>query len=116
MTRRAFEHDGAQGVVGWDEATATYFAQHETGEHELQDIAGTHLGQHTQLRSMLDELRDQVTVPDEVAAHLQRDAPIFTAPAIEEAQLRHNELTAELQRAAGRSNASPNPTTPGVQR
>jgi len=99
MSRHAFEHDGSRWVVGWDESTVTYFAQRENADRDLDDVTGTSIGQHTQVASLLGELRDQVTVPDDVRAQLEREAPAFTAAVVERAQTRVDELAGEVQRA-----------------
>jgi len=99
MSRHAFEHDGSQWIVGWDESTVTYFAQRENAERDLDDVTGKSFGQHTQVASLLDEIRDQVTVPEDVRAQLEREAPAFTAAAVQRAQTRVDELAGEVQRA-----------------
>jgi hypothetical protein len=100
MSRHTFEHDGARWIVGWDEATVTYFAQREAADRELTDVAGTSLGQHTTVASLLEQLHDTVEVPDELRAQLEREAPAFTAAAVQQPRLRVDELAADLQHAA----------------
>jgi hypothetical protein len=100
MSRHAFEQDGSHWVVGWDEPTVTYFAQRENADRDLDDVTGTTVGQHTHVSSLLNELDGQVTVPDEVRAQLEREAPAFTAAAVARAESRVDELAAELNRAA----------------
>ena len=100
MSRHEFEHDGGRWIVGWDEATVTYFAQREGTDRELTDVAGTSVGQHTTVASLLEQLHGTATVPDELRAQLEREAPAFTAAAVQQARLRVDELTADLQRAA----------------
>ncbi len=100
MSRHEFEHDGSRWCVGWDEATVTYFAQREGTDRELTDVAGTSVGQHTTVRSLLEQLHGAVEVPDELRAQLEREAPTFTAAAVQGARLRVDELAGDLQRAA----------------
>jgi hypothetical protein len=99
MSRHAFEQDGSRWVIGWDEPTVTYFAQRENAAQDLDNLTGTTLGQHTHLGSLLNELNGQVTVPDDVRAQLEREAPAFTTAAIARAESRVDELAAELNRA-----------------
>jgi hypothetical protein len=99
-SRHAFEQDGSHWVLGWDEPTVTYFAQRENTGQDLDDVTGTTVGQHTQVGSLLNELAGQVTVPDDVRAQLEREAPAFTAAAVARAESRVDELAAELNRAA----------------
>ena len=119
MSRHAFEHDGSRWFVGWDEPASTYFAQRENDDQDLDDVTGTSLGQHTQVASLVDELRDQVTVPDDVRAQLEAEAPAFAAASVERAQTRVDELAAEvaaeLQRAAQRPQRQ-SASTPGQER
>ena len=111
MSRHAFEHDGSRWFVGWDEPTSTYFAQRENADQDLDDVTGTSVGQHTRVASLVDELRAQVTVPDDVRAQLEAEAPAFATASVERAHTRVNELAAELQRAAERPQLQPAPTT-----
>ena len=100
MSRHTFEHGGARWFVGWDEPTVTYFAQREEPDRELTDVAGTSVGQHTTVASLLVQLHETVEVPDELRAQLEREAPAFTAAAVQQARLRVDELACDLQRAA----------------
>lgn len=100
MNRHEFEHGGGRWIVGWDEATVTYFAQREEADRELTDVAGTSVGQHTTVASLLEQLHETVELPDELRAQLEREAPAFTAAAVQQARLRVDELAADLQRAA----------------
>lgn len=116
MSRHAFEHDGSRWVVGWDEPAMTYFAQRENADRDLDDVTGTTVGQHTHVGSLLDELDGQVTVPDDVRAQLEREAPTFTAAAVARAQSRVDELAAELHRAASSRPQLVNPPATEVHR
>jgi hypothetical protein len=116
MSRHAFEHDGARWFVGWDEPTVTYFAQRKNTAHDLDDVTGTSVGQHSRVASLVDELRDQVTVPDDVRAQLEAEAPAFTSASIARAQTRIHELAAELQRATQRPQPQTASTTTGHER
>ncbi len=100
MSRHEFEHNGTRWFVGWDEPTVTFYAQHEGTDRELTDVAGTSIGQHTTVASLLKRLHRTVVVPDELRAQLEREAPAFTAAAVQQAQLRVDELAVDLQRAA----------------
>ena len=100
MSRHTFESDGTRWIVGWDEATVTYFAQREDTDKELVDVAGTSVGEHTTLASLLERLHDTVELPIELHAQLGQEAPAFTAPAVQRARHRADELTAALQRKA----------------
>ncbi len=94
MSRHAFERDGSSWAVGWDESTSTYFAQRENEDRDKDDVTGTSVGQHTRVASLLDELQDQVTVPDNVRAQLEAQASGFSAAALERAHTRVDELAA----------------------
>ena len=111
MSRHEFEHDGARWFVGWDEATVTYYAQREGADRELTDVAGTSVGQHTTVASLLEQLHETVELPDELRARLEGEAPAFTAAAVQQAQLRVDELASDVQRAL----RGPLPE-PGVER
>lgn len=103
MSRHEFDDSaGVTWTVGWDEPMVSYFAQREVeidGERELEDLAGTSIGEVTTYDGLLERLRGHVELPDEISAALRREAPQFTDAKITRARAQH-ELGAMLRDAA----------------
>ncbi|MGE3194634.1 MAG: hypothetical protein AB7K08_14340 [Microbacteriaceae bacterium] len=103
MSRHEFvDAKGATWTVGWDEPMVTYFAQRDVdidGERELEDFAGTSIGEITTYDGLLERLRDHVELPDEISANLKRESPDFTDTKIIRARAQHDQLGAMLRDA-----------------
>ena len=110
MSRHEFDDSaGVTWTVGWDEPMVSYFAQREVeidGERELEDLAGTSIGEVTTYDGLLERLLElpghgaaSVELPDEISAALRREAPQFTDAKITRARAQH-ELGAMLRDAA----------------
>ena len=102
MSRREFQDpEGVSWTVGWDEPMVTYFAQREDADHELEDLAGTTIGDVTTLDGLLERLQGHVELPDDIRAALAREAPAFTEPKVIKAQAHHDQLGAYLRDGMG---------------
>jgi phage shock protein A len=103
MSRHEFaDNAGVTWTVGWDEPMVSYFAQRDVeidGERELEDLAGTSIGEVTTYDGLLERLRDHVELPEDVSAALRREAPQFTDAKITRARAQHDQLGAMLRDA-----------------
>lgn len=105
MSRHEFVDDaGSTWTVGWDEPMVTYFAQREIrhdglDDDDLEDIAGTSIGDVTTLDGLLERLREHVQLPEEIHARLEREQPEFTAAPIAQAIAKQDQLGAHLRDA-----------------
>lgn len=67
--------EGITWAVGFDPALASYFAQEESADNDLVDVAGSDVGEVGTAAALHDRLAGLVSIPADIAEALETDGP-----------------------------------------